>query len=60
MVRRLYFFLIDNAEILPKEYSSVVEKEGIHHVVCDYIAGMTDRYAVNVFKKIYIPNSWRE
>ena len=60
MVRRLYFYLIDNAEILPKEYSSVVEKEGIHHVVCDYIAGMTDRYAVNVFKKIYIPNSWRE
>ncbi|NLG89463.1 MAG: deoxyguanosinetriphosphate triphosphohydrolase [Clostridiaceae bacterium] len=60
MVRQLYFHLIDNADLLPKEYSSVVEKEGIHRVVCDYIAGMTDRYAVNIFKKFYIPDSWRE
>jgi len=60
MVRQLYFHLIDNADLLPKEYSSVVEKEGIHRVVCYYIAGMTDRYAVNIFKKFYIPDSWRE
>ena len=60
MVKQLYFQMIDNPEFLPKEYSSVVDQEGIHRVVCDYIAGMTDRYAVNIFRRIYIPVSWRE
>ena len=28
-------------------------------VVCDYIAGMTDNYAIETFKSIYIPKSWK-
>ena len=27
-------------------------------VVCDYIAGMTDNYAIEVFEEIYIPRAW--
>lgn len=60
MVKELYFHMINNPELLPKEYSSYIEQEGIHCVVCDYIAGMTDRYAVNIFRSIFIPASWRE
>ena len=37
-----------------------VEKEGLERSVCDYIAGMSDRYAIYVFKEIYIPNSWEQ
>ena len=29
-------------------------------VVCDYIAAMSDRYAVKVFSDIYIPKGWQE
>jgi dGTPase len=28
-------------------------------VVCDYIAGMTDNYALEMFREIYTPKSWR-
>jgi len=27
-------------------------------VVCDYVAGMTDRYALRMFDKIFVPSSW--
>jgi len=29
-------------------------------VVCDYIAGMSDQFAINIFKKIFIPVSWKK
>lgn len=60
MIRQLYRKLLQNPELLPEEYFSVAEKDGIHRVVCDYIAGMSDRYAVKVFQSIYVPASWRE
>ena len=34
-------------------------KESKERVVCDYIAGMTDRYSVMKFKEIFLPNSWK-
>ncbi len=60
MVRQLYCMMVQTPELLPKEYSGMIEGEGIHRVVCDYIAGMTDQYAVKVFQSIYIPASWPE
>jgi dGTPase len=38
----------------------MIENKGetVTRVVCDYIAGMTDRYAVAKFKEIYIPRAW--
>lgn len=60
MIRQLYRQFIQTPKLLPEEDYSMIEKEGIHRVVCDYIAGMTDRYAVKVFHSIFIPSSWRE
>jgi dGTPase len=44
--------------LLPQQYNDIARKEGIERGVCDYIAGMTDRYAINKYIDIYIPNSW--
>ena len=33
------------------------EKEA-HRKVCDYIAGMTDRYALSIYKHIFLPEPW--
>ena len=33
-------------------------KESEEQVVCDYIAGMTDRYAISKFNELMIPKSW--
>jgi len=58
IVRHLYNYLKNSEEMLPKEACRLIEKDGFDRVVCDYIAGMTDRYAVKKFQEIFIPESW--
>ena len=45
-------------EIMPEEYKTIMERDGKEKAVCDYISGMSDRYAVNIFNDIFIPKSW--
>jgi dGTPase len=42
-------------EQLPPHIFSRVQTEGIKRVVCDYIAGMTDRYAMEEYRKLFDP-----
>ena len=58
IVRQLYSYLRNSEEMLPKEADRLLDKDGFDRVVCDYIAGMTDRYAVKKFREIFIPESW--
>ena len=51
-----YFF--KNPEKMPEEYLKIAAAEGKERAVIDYIAGMTDHYAVTVFSDIYIPKAW--
>ena len=51
-----YFF--KNHEKMPEEYLKIAAAEGKERAVIDYIAGMTDHYAVTVFSDIYIPKAW--
>lgn len=47
-------------ELLPEEYIDLINIQGesVDRVVCDYIAGMTDRYAIAKYKELIIPSSW--
>ena len=45
---------------LPAQFKSIAEKDGIQMAACDFIAGMTDRYAVRVFNELYVPKAWSE
>jgi len=60
MLEELFDFYQKNLEELPKEYFTRIEQlnEPPYQVICDYIAGMTDRYAVAKFKEIMIPSAW--
>ena len=58
MVAQLYEILVRQPERLPEDYRPYVEKEGLERTVLDYIAGMTDRYAVRKFQEIFVPKSW--
>ena len=33
-------------------------EDGRERAVCDYIAGMTDQYAVDTFRRLFIPQAW--
>ncbi len=45
-------------ETLPEEYLADIERDGLERVVCDYIAGMTDRYALKLFEELFVPKVW--
>ncbi len=58
MLRALYDHYMADAERLPEDYRRIAEAEGRERAVCDYIAGMTDQFAVSVFCDLYIPAGW--
>ena len=59
MVQQLYTYFTAHPDALPKEYHAVLEKDGVRRAACDYIAGMTDRYAVDVYTELFVPYSWK-
>lgn len=61
MVTRLYEYYIRHLELLPEQFLDMKEREGtgIERIVCDYIAGMTDTYAIKKFEEYFIPESWK-
>lgn len=59
MIFSLYDFFKKEYMALPLELRDNIHEHGIDEVVKDYIAGMTDRYALNVFKQLFIPNGWK-
>ncbi len=58
IVDGLFDYYLKNPEKLNNEYKTVLEKEGIERAVADYIAGMTDHYAISVYSDIFIPKAW--
>lgn len=60
LLEQLFVYYQEHLELLPKEYLNRMEQrqEPSYRAVCDYIAGMTDTYAVSKFKELMIPSSW--
>lgn len=58
MLRLLFKHFIHNPKQMPEEFLNIAKKEGIPRAVCDYIAGMTDDFALYTFKSIFIPTQW--
>lgn len=59
IVKSLYEYYIKTPEVLPEDYWNDIETEGLGRVVCDYIAGMTDKYAIYKYSSIFIPDAWQ-
>lgn len=58
LIQELYGYFCQNPEELPGEFETIAETEGVERAVCDYIAGMTDGYAIETFSRIFIPLGW--
>ena len=58
IVEGLIKYFLKNPEKMPEEYLKIAAEEDAERAVTDYIAGMTDHYAVTVFSNIYIPKAW--
>ncbi len=60
LLEELFLYYKKHAQYLPEEFRMRVDQIGEppERIICDYIAGMTDRYAIAKFKQIMIPASW--
>src|SRR5574337_952185 len=54
-LEELFTAFIKNPKQLPIEYQKWIEVAGLYQAVCDYIAGMTDRFAQDEYKKLFYP-----
>ncbi len=59
IVSGIYEYLVKNPDKLDNEYNIIREREGIERAAADYIAGMTDHFAVMTYSNIYIPKEWK-
>ncbi len=54
----LYEYYLADVSRLPEDYRAVAEEEGSARAVCDYIAGMTDQFAVQQYTRLFVPGGW--
>lgn len=47
-----------NPDYLPDYMKRIAEEEGVETASCDYVAGMTDHYAVACYQDLFIPKAW--
>lgn len=60
IIEGLFTYFCENAVRLPLHIQETAWKEGIERAVCDYIAGMSDKFAVYTYNDIYVPRSWNK
>ena len=58
IVHALFDYYVQNPDRLPEEYALTREREGVQRAVCDYVAGMTDNFALRAYHELYIPRGW--
>ena len=59
LLEKLFIYYSEHCEELPTELLKTVKTEGAGRAVCDYISGMTDRYAINTYRDLFIPEVWK-
>jgi dGTPase len=57
ILRDLFNAYLQEPEILPAHVQSLIEEYGQERTICDYIAGMTDRFAVDEYNKLFDPST---
>ena len=58
IITALFEYYVKNPDKLPAEYALIRERDGVDTAVCDYIAGMTDNFALEMYHELYVPRSW--
>lgn len=58
IISSIFKYFSEKPEKLPPEFVKRLDHENRERVICDYIAGMTDRYAIGKFQQLFVPEPW--
>ena len=59
IMRKLFEYYNKHPDQLPADFIPQLDFDGISRTICDYIAGMTDKYAIYKYSEIFIPTAWQ-
>lgn len=59
VISSLYNYFLRDPSRLPDDLRQVAEEDGVNEAVKDYIAGMTDRFVLNIYTELFVPKSWK-
>ena len=60
IISSLYSYYMEHSDEIPGIYKQIEKEEGTEVAVKDLISGMTDRYALNLYEKLFVPQEWRQ
>ena len=58
LIESLFGYYVRHPDRLPESMREIAEADGKEQAACDYIAGMTDRFAVDLYSNLFIPKAW--
>ncbi len=59
VITSLYEYFIKNIDQLPEDMQEIAERDGKNEAVKDYVAGMTDRFALSTYTDLFVPKGWK-
>lgn len=59
ILQELFEYYLKHPDALPEDFQPQITFEGMARTVCDYIAGMTDKYAMYKYSELFIPTAWQ-
>ena len=59
IIRGIYNYYLGCPDEMPEFYLKIARQDGHKRAVSDYVSGMTDKYAVHVYEKLFIPEAWQ-
>nr|WP_312576320.1 deoxyguanosinetriphosphate triphosphohydrolase [Sedimentibacter sp.] len=61
IIEKIFEYYVKHFDLLPEFYLKIYDENSFtkNEIIKDYIAGMTDRYAMKIFEDIYIPKPWK-
>ena len=58
VVATLYKYYLEHIDKLPEDFTKYIDEDGPERIAADYIACMTDRYAVREYERLFVPKDW--
>ncbi len=58
LLESLFHYFVSHPDKMPAFYRRLMEEEPVERCVCDFVSGMTDRYAIDLYKDLFIPHVW--
>ncbi|WP_273227286.1 deoxyguanosinetriphosphate triphosphohydrolase [Mogibacterium timidum] len=60
VITALYDYFVQHPAKMPELYREVASEDGTRIAVKDYVAGMTDRYAISLYSELFVPRGWTD